>query len=469
MAKYELDMTSGNLFKKIISYTIPIMLTGILQLLYNAADVAVVGKFAGEQALAAVGSTGSLINLIVSLFLGLSVGTSVSYARSIGKGDLERANRVVHTAVLVSVIASLFLTVVGVIFAKDFLLLMDSPEDVVDLATVYMQIYFGGMVFNLLYNFASSVVRANGDSKRPLYILMVAGLINVLLNLLLVIVFKMSAAGVAIATVASQAFSAIAVMYILIKETGPLNFSFDKLKIDKDVLKEMVYIGLPSGIQSAFFSISNVIVQKSVNGFGSTIMAGNSTASNLEGFVHMSMNSVYQATLNFTSQNYGAKKENNLKKVLIYSLIIVTTVGASLGVIFYLLEPLLARFYTDNPEVIEYALNRMAIVCLLYFICGIMDVLVGFLRGVGYSTIPMVVSLIGVCAFRVLWIFTVFESYKHSGLPESEQLKSLYVSYPISWTITVFVLVLCILIFYPRIKRKLAKDSDTELVKNGNF
>ena len=331
MAKYELDMTSGNLFKKIISYTIPIMLTGILQLLYNAADVAVVGKFAGEQALAAVGSTGSLINLIVSLFLGLSVGTSVSYARSIGKGDLERANRVVHTAVLVSVIASLFLTVVGIAFAKDFLLLMDSPEDVVDLATVYMQIYFGGMIFNLLYNFASSVVRANGDSKRPLYILMVAGLINVLLNLLLVIVFKMSAAGVAIATVASQAFSAVAVMYILIKETGPLNFSFDKLKIDKDVLKEMVYIGLPSGIQSAFFSISNVIVQKSVNGFGSTIMAGNSTASNLEGFVHMSMNSVYQATLNFTSQNYGAKKENNLKKVLMYSLVIVTAVGASLG------------------------------------------------------------------------------------------------------------------------------------------
>ena len=455
MAKYELDMTSGNLFKKIIAYTIPIMLTGILQLLYNAADVAVVGKFAGDEALAAVGSTGSLINLIVSLFLGLSVGSSVSYARSIGKGDTERANRVVHTAVMVSVIASLFLTVVGVIFAKDFLLLMDSPEDVIGLATLYVQIYFGGMIFNLLYNFASSVVRANGDSKRPLYILMISGIINVVLNLIFVIGFNMSVAGVALATVASQAFSALAVMYILIKESGPLNFSFDKLKIDTDVLKEMVYIGLPSGIQSAFFSISNVIVQRSVNGFGKVIMAGNSTASNLEGFVHMSMNSVYQATLNFTSQNYGAKKEDNLKKVLIYSLLIVSVVGIVLGTVFYLLEPVLAKFYTDNPEVIAYALNRMKYVCLLYFICGVMDVLVGFLRGVGYSTIPMIVSLIGVCAFRVIWIFTVFENAKNSMISEIDQLKSLYISYPISWTITVFVLISCILLFYPRIKKKL--------------
>lgn len=455
MAKYELDMTSGNLFKKIIAYTIPIMLTGILQLLYNAADVAVVGKFAGDEALAAVGSTGSLINLIVSLFLGLSVGSSVSYARSIGKGDTERANRVVHTAVMVSVIASLFLTVVGVIFAKDFLLLMDSPEDVIGLATLYVQIYFGGIIFNLLYNFASSVVRANGDSKRPLYILMISGIINVVLNLIFVIGFNMSVAGVALATVASQAFSALAVMYILIKESGPLNFSFDKLKIDTDVLKEMVYIGLPSGIQSAFFSISNVIVQRSVNGFGKVIMAGNSTASNLEGFVHMSMNSVYQATLNFTSQNYGAKKEDNLKKVLIYSLLIVSVVGIVLGTVFYLLEPVLAKFYTDNPEVIAYALNRMKYVCLLYFICGVMDVLVGFLRGVGYSTIPMIVSLIGVCAFRVIWIFTVFENAKNSMISEIDQLKSLYISYPISWTITVFVLISCILLFYPRIKKKL--------------
>ena len=451
MSKYELDMTSGNLLKKIIIYTLPIMLTGVLQLLYNAADVAVVGQFAGKEALAAVGSTGSLINLIVSLFIGLSVGSSVSYARSIGKGDLERANRVVHTAVLVSTIASLFLTVFGIIYAKDFLKMMDSPDDVIDLATVYVQIYFGGIFFNLLYNFASSVVRANGDTKRPLYILMVAGAINVVLNLIFVIGFKMSADGVALATVASQAFSAIAVMYILFKETGPLNFSFSKLKIDTDILKEMILIGLPSGIQSAFFSISNVIVQKSVNGFGSTIIAGNSTASNLEGFVHVSMNSVYQASLNFTSQNYGAKKVDNLKRVLLYSLGFVFVIGVTLGSIFYILGPYLAKFYTSDAEVIAFALNRMKFVCLLYFICGLMDVLVGFLRGIGYSIIPMIVSLIGVCAFRVVWIYTIFDKLK--------TLDSLYIAYPISWVITVVALVLLIIIFFPRVRKKLEKAS----------
>lgn len=451
MAKYELDMTSGNLLKKIIAYTVPIMLTGILQLLYNAADVAVVGQFAGKQALAAVGSTGSLINLIISLFIGLSVGTSVSYARSIGKGDLERANRVVHTSILVSAISSVFLTIFGIIYAKDFLKMMDSPDDVIDLATVYVQIYFGGIFFNLLYNFVSSVIRANGDTKRPLYILMISGVINVLLNLLFVVGFGMSADGVALATVISQAFSAIAVMYILFKETGPLNFSFDKLKIDGNILKEMILIGLPSGIQSAFFSISNVIVQKSVNGFGSTIIAGNSTASNLEGFVHVSMNSVYQASLNFTSQNYGAKKTKNMEKVLIYSLGFVFVIGAVLGSVFYLLGPYLSKFYTTDPEVIKYALNRMRYVCLLYFICGLMDVLVGFLRGIGYSIIPMIVSLIGVCALRVIWIYTVFAQEK--------TLDSLYISYPISWTVTVITLVLLILYFFPKVKKKLEAKS----------
>ena len=325
--------------------------------------------------------------------------------------------------------------------------MMDSPDDVIDLATLYVQIYFGGIFFNLLYNFVSSVIRANGDTKRPLYILMISGVINVLLNLLFVVGFGMSADGVALATVISQAFSAIAVMYILFKETGPLNFSFDKLKIDGNILKEMILIGLPSGIQSAFFSISNVIVQKSVNGFGSTIIAGNSTASNLEGFVHVSMNSVYQASLNFTSQNYGAKKTKNMEKVLIYSLGFVFVIGAVLGSVFYLLGPYLGKFYTTDPEVIKYALNRMRYVCLLYFICGLMDVLVGFLRGIGYSIIPMIVSLIGVCALRVIWIYTIFAQEK--------TLDSLYISYPISWTVTVITLVLLILYFFPKVKKKL--------------
>lgn len=451
MAKYELDMTTGNLFKKIIRYTIPIMLTGILQLLYNAADVVVVGRFAGKEALAAVGSTGALINLIISLFMGLSVGSSVAFARSIGKGDLERANRVVHTSVLVSCIASVFLTAIGVIFAKDFLRMMDSPEDVIDKATIYMRIYFGGIFFNLLYNFASSVVRANGDTKRPLYILMIAGVINVILNLFFVIVFGMDADGVALATVISQAFSAGAIMYILFKETGPLNFTFKKLSIDKNILGEMIRVGLPSGIQTAFFSISNVIVQSSVNSLGSSIMAGNSTANNIEGFVHISMNSVYHSALNFTSQNYGAKKEKNMRKVLKYSLIIVTTIGVVMGVSFYLLGPLLGRLYTNDAEVIGYALTKMLFICLPYAIFGIMDVLVGFLRGIGYSLMAMIVSLIGICVFRVIWIYTVFSHYK--------TLNSLYISYPISWILSVLVLVCCILIVYPKIKRKLTTNN----------
>ena len=470
MSKYEMDMTSGNLFKKIIVYTIPIIITGVLQLLYNAADVAIVGNFADESireaALAAVTSTGSLTYLVISLFMGLSVGASVSYAKSIGKGDTERANKVVHTSVIVSSVSSIILTVVGIVFAKDFLRLMDSPENVIDLATQYVQIYFGGIFFNLLYNFASSIVRANGDSKRPLYILTVAGIINVLLNLLFVTVFHMNAAGVALATVISQAFSSICIMYILFEETGPLNFSFSKLKVDKSVLKEMILIGLPSGIQMALFSISNVIVQKTVNGFSNQMVgvdpaipvAGNGAASTLEGFVHTAMNAVYQSAINFTGQNYGAKKENNLKKVLIYSLIIVTTIGVVLGVSFYLLGPYLLRIFTDSPEAITYALNRMKYVCLLYFVCGVMDVLVGFLRGIGYSMVPMIVSLLGVCAFRIIWIFTVYEAY-----PTPDNL---YISYPISWTITSVTLIILILVLFQKIKKKMhMKDEIAEVIR----
>ena len=455
-----MDMTSGNLFKKIIIYTIPIILTGILQLLYNAADVAIVGKFADESirdaALAAVTSTGSLTHLVISLFMGLSVGSSVVYAKSIGKGDLERANRVVHTSFIVSAISSVFLTIVGIVFAKDFLRMTDSPDNVIDLATTYVQIYFGGIFFNLLYNFISSIVRANGDSKRPLYILTFSGLVNVVLNLVFVIVFHMNAAGVALATVISQVISAILIMYILFKENGPLNFSFSKLKVDKSVLKEMILIGLPSGIQMALFSISNVIVQRTVNGFASKgammvnpeiPVAGNGAASTLEGFVHTAMNAVYQSAINFTGQNYGAKKEDNLKKVLIYSLIIVSTIGITLGVSFYVFGPYLLRIFTDNPEAIAYALNRMKYVCLLYFICGVMDVLVGFLRGIGYSIIPMIVSLLGVCVFRIVWIFTVYEAY-----PTPDNL---YISYPISWTITSLANIIMILIFLPKIIKKM--------------
>lgn len=445
--KYELDMTSGNLLKKIIIYTIPLILTGVLQLLYNACDVIVVGQFAGHEALAAVGSTGSLINLIVNLFMGLSVGGSVAFARSIGMKDYNRANKTVHTAVLVSLIAGVVLTFVGIFGAKQFLIWMDSPEDVLDLATLYVQIYFGGIIFNLLYNFASGVVRANGDTKRPLMILSIAGIINVVLNLIFVVFFHMSVAGVALATIISQAFSAFTIMWLLCKEEGHLKFEFNKLSIDGDVLKEMIRVGLPSGVQGSLFSISNVIIQKTVNGFGSIIVAGNSAAQNVEGFVYTSMNAFHQTALNFSSQNLGAKKYENTRKSVKYCMLCVLVVGIGLGSIFYLLGPIILRLYTKEAIVIEYAMLRMTYIILFYFLCGMMDVMVGGLRGIGSSIIPMIVSLIGVCVLRIVWIYSVFEKY--------QTLDALYVSYPISWIMTLLVLVLCYEIVSKRLKNKL--------------
>lgn len=452
MARNDMDMTSGNLFKKIIIYSIPIILTSVLQLLYNACDLMIVGKFAenGTEALAAVGGTGALINLIVSLFIGLSIGASVSFARSIGQKDLDKANRVVHTAVIVSVVASIFITIIGILLAKTLLSWMKCPDNIIDLSTLYVQIYFSGTFFNLLYNFVSALVRANGDTKRPLYVLVVSGAANVVFNLFFVLVLKMSVEGVAIATVISQAISAIAMMVILIKEQGPLNFSFKKLSFDREVFKEMVIIGLPSGIQSSLFSISNMTIQSAVNGFGEIVMGGNTAAGNIEGFVYVAMNSIHQATLNFTGQNYGAKNYNNIKRVLLYSLLIVAVVGEVLGLLLFVLAPWVLRLYTDSPEVIEYAIVRMQFVCAVYGLCGLMDILVGSMRGVGYSFIPMTVSLIGVCAFRVFWVNVIFKN--------DPRLTTLYISYPISWIITALVLTICVLIVFKKVKEKFQKD-----------
>ena len=457
MTKNNMDMTSGNLLKKIIIYSIPIILTSVLQLLYNACDLMIVGKFAenGTEALAAVGGTGALINLITSLFIGLSIGASVSYARSIGRQDYERANRVVHTSVIVSLLASVIITIVGMLCTRTLLLWMKCPENVIDLSTLYVQIYFGGTVFNLLYNFIAALVRANGDTRRPLYVLVASGLANVVFNLIFVLVFKMSVDGVAIATVISQAISAIVMMVILFKEKGPLNFSLKKLCFDKEIFKEMVIIGLPSGIQSSFFSISNMTIQSAVNSFGDIVMSGNSAAASLEGFVYVSMNSIHQATLNFTGQNYGAKKYDNIKKTLIYSLLLVLVVGEFLGIMFYVLGPWLLQLYTSDPVVIDYALNRMQFVCAIYALCGLMDILVGSLRGLGYSFIPMIVSLVGVCAFRVLWVNLVFYN--------NPTLTTLYISYPISWLITALVLAICVIVVFSKIKRKFNDERNNEL------
>lgn len=457
---YEIDMTSGKFFKKIVLFCIPLMLTGILQLLYNAADLIVVGKFSDEpNALGAVGSTGALINLIVNLFMGLSVGSNVLCARRFASKDEEGLSRAVHTAITISVITGIFLGIVGFLFAKQFLDLMSNP---VELAVVYLKIYFIGMPFNMLYNFAASILRGVGDTRRPLYYLAISGIINVILNIIFVVCFHMDVDGVAIATVISQFISCVLIMRCLLKTKMAYGFSFKKIHIYKKELVEMVKIGLPAGIQGSIFSISNVIIQSSVNKFGPVVINGNSAAQSIEGFVYTSMNSVYHAALAFVGQNIGAKKHNNVKKIVWYCLLFVTIVGVVMGGTFFLLGRPLSRIYTDSELAIEVSYIRLHYLCLPYFLCGIMDVMVGILRGLGYSIMPMIVSIIGVCGFRIVWIYAIF--YKVANFNDYQTLNYLYISYVISWIITFIVHFVCYKVLYA----KLLKHIKIEQAINNN-
>ena len=404
------------------------MASGMLQLLFNAADTVVVGRFAGPTALAAVGSTGALINLLVNVFMGLSIGTNVLTAQSFGAQDEESMSDTVHTSILVSIISGFFLVIVGVLLAKPLLALMGTPEEVIDQSALYMRIYFVGMPAMMLYNFGAAILRAVGDTKRPLYFLVTAGIINVVFNLFFVIVFHMGVAGVAVATVISQVVSAFLVTRCLIKTDGMYRLDIRKLRIKKDIMIQIARVGLPAGFQGAVFSFSNVLIQSSVNSFGSIAMAGNTAASNIENFVYMAMNTFYQTALSFTSQNMGAQKTKRVKKVLAICLGTVIVVGFVLGNGAVFFGHQLLGIYSDDIEVITYGINRMKILCTWYFLCGMMDVMVGSLRGMGYSLMPMIVSLVGACGLRVLWIFTVFQWH--------ETLFSLYLSYPITWTVT---------------------------------
>ena len=435
--RYEMDMTQGPLLKEILVFSGPLMLTGILQLLYNAADIVVVGQFAGATALAAVGSTASLINLIVNVFLGLSVGASVMVARHFGAGNQERVQEGVHTAVTLGLVAGIAVGVFGFLMAKPLLQLMDSPPDVIDSAALYVRIYFLGMPVNMLYNFGSAILRAVGDTRRPLYYLSIAGVVNVLLNLLLVIVFRMDVAGVAIATVASQLISCVLVILCLIHSDSSIHLNVRRLRIHRESLKEIARVGLPAGVQGTLFSISNVMIQASVNSFQSVAMAGNAAASNLEGFVYTSMNSIHQAAVTFASQNYGAKQYRRVERVMWTCLGTVALVGLSLGMLVFAFGAPLLSIYNADPEVIAYGLKRMQIILPTYFTCGLMDVMVGQLRGIGYSVMPMIVSLTGACLFRVIWILTIF------SWPQYHTLTVLYISYPVSWILTFAIHLLC--------------------------
>ncbi len=443
---YEIDMCNGPLFGKILSFSIPLMLSGMLQLLFNAADIVVVGRFAGNEALAAVGSTSSLINLLVNLFIGLSVGANVLVARFYGAGQKKELSEMVHTAITTSLVSGVILIFVGIVLAEPALRMMDTPEDVINQAVLYMRIYFVGMPVMMAYNFGSAVLRAVGDTKRPLYYLLVAGIINVVLNLIFVIVFNMGVAGVALATVISQVVSAVLVLRCLMRSDSDYKLELKQLRIVRDKLFKMVQIGVPAGLQGALFSISNVLIQSSVNSFGSIAMAGNTAAGNLEGFVYTAMNALHQTAISFTGQNFGAQKYKRIGKILLQCQAIVIAVGLVMGNAVYFFSDILLKLYSTDVEVIEYGVLRLSIICTTYCLCGMMDVMVGSLRGMGYSVMPMLVSLSGACLFRVIWIYTIFQ--------QNRTLKCLYWSYPISWTVTFLVHLFCFIIVYRKLIKK---------------
>ena len=438
--RYEMDMTKGPLLPEILIFSGPLILTGILQLLYNAADIVVVGRFAGAASLAAVGSTGSLINLIINVFMGLSVGASVMVAKHFGAGDRQAVENGVHTAITVAILAGILVGVFGFVMARPLLRLMDSPPDVLDLASLYMRIFFLGMPANMLYNFGAAILRAVGDTRRPLYFLSISGLVNVFLNLIFVIVFHMDVAGVALATIISQIISAVLVILCLIHSDGLVHLNLRALRIEKRAMKEILRVGLPAGFQGSLFSISNVLIQSSINSFQSVAMAGNAASSNLEGFVYTAMNAIHQADITFASQNYGAGKARRVNQVMWACLATVSVIGLALGFGVLALGTPLLSIYNQDPEVIAFGLKRMRIILPTYFTCGMMDVMVGQIRGIGYSIMPMIVSLTGACLFRIVWILTIF------AVPQYHTLEVLYLSYPASWVLTFSIHMICYLL-----------------------
>ncbi|MBQ2425407.1 MAG: MATE family efflux transporter, partial [Lachnospiraceae bacterium] len=441
-----MDMCNGPILSKVLVYAFPLMLSGILQLLFNAADVIVVGRYAGSQSLAAVGSTSALINLLVNVFIGLSVGVNVLVAQYYGAKKEDDVNETVHTAVAISLVSGVFLVFVGFLLSRPLLELMGTPADVIDKSTIYMKFYFAGMPVIMLYNFGSAVLRAVGDTRRPLYYLTIAGVVNVLLNVFFVTQLNMDVAGVALATVLAQVISAGLVVRALMQSEGCLKLELKKLRIDKSKLKRIVRVGLPAGMQGAIFSISNVLIQSSVNSFGSIAMAGNTTAQNIEGFIYTAMNAVYQTNLSFTSQNYGGRKFSRLNRITLTCVGVVTVVGLVLGLSCYGAGEFLVGIYSSDPEVVQYGLTRLSVFGMTYFICGIMDTMVGAIRGLGYSILPMCVSLTGACAFRIVWIYTIFQW--------NRTLMTLYLSYPASWIVTTIAHVVCFII----IRKKLPKE-----------
>lgn len=453
MKRFQRNMIDGPMLPNIILYTIPIILTSVLQLLFNAADLVVVGQYCGNVSVAAVGATGAITNLIVNVFIGLSVGTGVSVAHAIGSKNDEQTHQAIHTALPAALIGGVVLTIVGVSCSETFLIWMGTPETVLPLSKIYMQIYFSGMTFNLVYNFCASILRAAGDTKSPLIYLALAGVINVVLNVFFVTQLDMNVAGVALATIISQAVSAVLVVIALMRRTDACRLLLRKLCFYKAPLLKIIRVGLPAGIQGSLFSISNVMIQSSINSFGDVLMSGNTAASNIEGFVYVMLNAFHQSALNFTGQNMGAGRFDRVKKTLFICLGCVTVVGLSAGMLAYSLGPVLLPLYiTDSAEAIQYGLIRMSFICLPYFLCGLMDVSTGALRGMGASLQPMIISILGVCGIRILWIYTVFQ------IPAYHTPQCLYFSYTVSWITTfVFQMAAYFLIYRGKVRRYLSE------------
>ncbi|MCH5273758.1 MAG: MATE family efflux transporter [Lachnospiraceae bacterium] len=447
---HDLDMTTGALLPKMLRFAMPLMASSLLQLLFNAADIAVVGKFAGDNSLAAVGSTASLINLMTNLFLGLSIGANVLSSKYIGAGDKERTSKVVHTSITVSLISGLILMVIGFIFAPQILVLMKSPDSVIHLAALYLRVYFLGMPAMMLYNFGSSLLRSKGDTKRPLYYLSISGVLNVLLNLLFVIVFRMDVAGVALATIISQYLSGAMIFRCLTKENDAFRLSLNKLGIHRTTLWSLIRIGVPAGIQGVVFSLSNVVIQSSINTLGDTMIAGSSAAANIEGFVWVSMNCFHQAALTFTSQNIGARKYSRINKILLRSQLCAIAAGLFFGNLAVFFGPTLLSIYSNEAPSIAAGMVRLRIIGRTYFFCGMMDAIVGSIRGMGYGVTPTIVSMLGACGLRILWIATVFQ------IPQYHTPESLFISYPVSWLITFLAHLVCFLIM----RRKFPKQDE---------
>ena len=428
-------------------FAVPLMFSSILQLLFNAADIVVVGRFAGDNSMAAVGSVASLVNLLINFFMGLSVGANVMAARYFAaKNDVE-LSKTVHTSIVVSLIGGVILTFVGVFFSRSLLELMNSPPEIIGLAALYLKIFFIGMPANLAYNFGSALLRAVGDTRRPLYYLSFAGVVNVILNLVFVIKFHMGVAGVAIATVASQCISAFLVLRCLVNETGGMKLYFSKLRIDGQKLVQIMKVGLPASFQGILFSLSNVAIQSTVNGFGEVVVAGASASSNIENFVYASMNSVYQATISFCSQNAGVGNFKRVRRITVTGAIYSAVVGIALGMLCIWQGKTLLSIYSTSPNVIEMGYIRLSLMMTTYFLCGVMDTMVGALRGIGFSMAPMFVSLIGVCGLRLLWVATIVQ------IPRFHTVEMVYASYPVTWIVTLTAHVICYCIFIKKAEK----------------